>query len=425
MLREIYVNLNNIFLSLSDAIDLANPDIACHQMRCAYMAWQMATQAGLPHDRVKRLYMAALLHDIGALSPIDKTRLHAFEEADANAHCIQGEVLFQSVPLLAPAAPIVRHHHRDWRDCDQPISLPDVMDAQILLLADWVERLIQRHSFILNQMDGITHQIQSMEGETFHPDIVALFTATSNREEFWLDVTSSRLYGLLLREAPLRSTEVPFEDIASISQVIQKIIDFRSPFTATHSAGVAQCAALITGHFGYMETEVGLMQLAGNFHDLGKLIIPNAILEKKGKLTWEEFQIVKQHTYFTYEVLNSIDRLERVAEWAAFHHEKLDGTGYPFRVTAEKINTGARIMAVADIFTALTEDRPYRPGMPVEKALAILNSQVHDGKIEGRVVTLLGDHARDIAERVKEAQRDSLRFYTQHFSAPTAKKQVA
>lgn len=426
MLREIYVNLNNIFLSLSDAIDLANPEIACHQMRCAYIVWQMAANARLPSDRIKRLYMAALLHDIGALTPTDKTRLHAFEETDATSHCLRGEVLFQSVPLLAPAAPIVRHHHRDWKDCEEPISRPDVMDAQILLLADWVERLIQRNCFILNQMDDITHQIQSMEGSIFHPDIVALFTATSNREEFWLDVTSSRLYGLLLREAPLRSTEVPFEDIASISQVIQKIIDFRSPFTATHSAGVARCAALITGHFGYMETEVGLMHLAGNFHDLGKLIIPNTILEKRGPLTWEEFQVIKQHTYFTYEVLNSIDRLERVAEWAAFHHEKLDGTGYPFRVGKEKINTGARIMAVADIFTALTEDRPYRPGMPVEKALGILNDQVQDGKIEGRVVTLLGDHARDIAERVKEAQLHSLRFYTQHFTGtPLAKSQVA
>lgn len=426
MLREIYVDLNNIFLSLSDAIDLANPEIACHQMRCAYMVWQMAKEAGLPRERVKRLYMAALLHDIGALTPKDKTRLHTFEETDILAHCLRGEVLFQSVPLLAPAAPIVRHHHRDWCDCDGSIGDPDVLDAQILLLADWVERLVRRDCFILSQMESITARIRSMEKTIFHPDVVELFVRASDREEFWLDVASPRLYGLLLREGPLRSIEIPFEDIASIAGAMQKIIDFRSPFTATHSAGVAECAALLTGHFGYMETEVKLMHLAGHVHDLGKLIIPNAILEKQGKLTREEFQVVKQHTYFTYEVLLSIDRLERVAEWAAFHHEKLDGTGYPFRVGAEKINTGSRIMAVADIFTALTEDRPYRPGMPLDKALAILTEQADSGKIEPRVVTLLGDHAKEISQQVKEAQLESMRFYTKHFTdAVLAEHKVA
>ena len=416
MLREIYVDLNNIFLSLSDAIDLANPEIACHQMRCAYMVWQMAKKAGLPRKRVKRLYMAALLHDIGALTPQDKTRLHTFEETDITAHCLRGEVLFQSVPLLAPAAPIVRHHHRDWQDCTLPISDPDVLDAQILLLADWVERMIRRDAFILSQMDAITTRIQSMVTTIFHPDVVALFVETSDREEFWLDVTSTRLYGFLLREGPLRSIQIPFDDLASIARVMQKIIDFRSPFTATHSAGVAECAALLADHFGYMGTEVRLIRLAGHLHDLGKLVIPNAILEKQGPLTREEFQVMKQHTYFTYEVILSVDRLERVAEWAAFHHEKLDGTGYPFRVGADKINTGARIMAVADIFTALTEDRPYRAGMPVEKTLKLLTQQAEAGKIEPRVVSLLSDHATEIAQKVKATQLESMRFYTKHFT---------
>ena len=426
MLREIYVDLNNVFLSLSDAIDLANPSIACHQMRCAYIVWQMGKTAKLSRERIKRLYMAALLHDIGAMTPKDKIRLHTFEESDILAHCLRGEVLFESVPLLAPAAPLIRHHHRNWSDCDAPIGDPDVLDAQILHLADWVERLIRRDAFILSQMEVITTQIRSMEHTVFHPDIVELFIRTSDREEFWLDISSTRLYGLLLKNGPLRSIETPFEDIASIARVMQKLIDFRSPFTATHSAGVAECASLLTEHFGYMETEVKLMRLAGHFHDLGKLIIPNAILEKPGKLTREEFQVMKQHTYFTYEVLHSIDRLERVAEWAAFHHEKLDGTGYPFRVGAEKINTGARIMAVADIFTALTEDRPYRPGMPLDKALGILEDQAQSGKIEPRVVSLLGDHAKEISQQVKASQLESMRFYTEHFTdAVLAEHQVA
>ena len=91
-----------------------------------------------------------------------------------------------------------------------------------------------------------------------------------------------------------------------------------------------------------------------------------------------------------------------MAEWAAFHHEKLDGSGYPFRLTEERINTGARIMAVADIFTALTEDRPYRPGLPIEKGLAILKEQAQRRKIESRMVSVLADNAPEISGRVKE-----------------------
>ena len=102
--------------------------------------------------------------------------------------------------------------------------------------------------------------------------------------------------------------------------------------------------------------------MAGNFHDLGKLVIPNSILEKPGKLNDEEFALMKQHTYFTYSILTTIGGIQEIAEWAAFHHERLDGNGYPFHLNASKLSTGARIMAVADIVTTLAEDRPLPAG---------------------------------------------------------------
>ena len=106
MLREIFVDLSNIVLSLSDAIDLASPEIACHQMRCAYIAWQMGHTAGFSSKRAQRLFIAALLHDIGALTPEDKAKLHAFEEEEAFTHCRRGEILFQSAPLLKAGPPL-------------------------------------------------------------------------------------------------------------------------------------------------------------------------------------------------------------------------------------------------------------------------------------------------------------------------------
>jgi len=105
------------------------------------------------------------------------------------------------------------------------------------------------------------------------------------------------------------------------------------------------------------------MEVAGNLHDLGKMVIPNSILNKPDKLNKEETAIMRQHTYFTYTVLNSIGGISQIAEWAAFHHERLDGSGYPFHLGADKLGIGSRIMAVADVFTAISEDRPYRKGM--------------------------------------------------------------
>jgi len=157
------------------------------------------------------------------------------------------------------------------------------------------------------------------------------------------------------------------------------------------------------------------MRIAGNFHDIGKLIIPNSILEKPDKLTVDEFQIMRCHTYYTYYTLNSIGGLQRIAEWAAYHHEKLDGSGYPFHCTNEEIGTGSRIMAVADIFTAISEDRPYRKGMDEDEIHRILQKQADNNFLDKRIVALLFDNYEAIRLKVKEKQEEAFDFYEKRF----------
>ncbi len=159
------------------------------------------------------------------------------------------------------------------------------------------------------------------------------------------------------------------------------------------------------------DTEVQLMKIAGNFHDLGKLAIPNSILEKPGKLTEEEFAIIKQHTYYTYTILNTIGGIDQISEWAAFHHEKLDGSGYPFHVSSEKLTTGARIMAVCDIFVAIAEDRPYRKGMSEEKIKQVLKSQAKNGLLDDTIVNLLLENYHEALEAVREEQALAVDYY--------------
>ncbi len=404
MIREITINLSNLLLSLSDAVDLASPSIGMHQMRTAFASWQIAEEAGFPPEVIERIYAGALLHDIGALTPEDKVKLHDFEEVNLEPHCIRGEWLYELTPLLKPSSGIVRNHHKPWNEWLGREDHPDALPSQVVYLADLLERITNRNVYILHQVKGIKERISSLSGTEIHPFIVSAFLRVAQREDFWMDLASPRLYSSLLGTGPFKKMEIGLEELSSVALLFRTLIDFRSRFTATHSTGVAECSAALARLFGFTDTEILLVRIAGDFHDLGKLAVPNAILNKQGPLTEEEFALAKQHAYFTYSVLNTIEGMEQIAEWAAFHHERLDGTGYPFHVKADKITTGARITATADVFTALVEDRPYREGMEEAKVKGILSEMARKNFLDPRIVEILLDNYDFVYEKVKECQ---------------------
>lgn len=269
----------------------------------------------------------------------------------------------------------------------------------------------------MHQVDDLSETITAASGDLIHDDVVSLFLGIAGREDFWLDLSSPRLYSILLHSGPFRRAEIGYDNIFSIASLFRNTIDFKSRFTATHSTGVAECAAMLAKIFGLTDAEVKQIQIAGYFHDVGKLAVPNSILEKPAKLTNCEFAVIRQHTYFTYSVLDTIGGLDHIAEWAAFHHEKLDGSGYPFHVSSEKINTGSRIMAVSDIFTAIAEDRPYRKGMERKQIETILKSQVATNALDKKMVNLLIENFEEISSQVKEKQIISREVFEMKFSA--------
>jgi HD-GYP domain-containing protein (c-di-GMP phosphodiesterase class II) len=179
---------------------------------------------------------------------------------------------------------------------------------------------------------------------------------------------------------------------------------------------VATSAGVISRRLGLTEIESGMMEVAGNLHDLGKLVIPNSILNKPGPLDAAEAAIMRQHTYFTYTVLNSIGGIPQVAEWAAFHHERLDGSGYPFHIGADKLSIGSRIMAVADLFTALAEDRPYRGGMSQQRVLSIMRDMRDRKFIDAIALSVLEEHYDEIYSVTQQQQAAAQKHYEQEFS---------
>ena len=416
MQRKVSVNLGNLVLSLSDAMDLASPSLAQHQQRTAFIVWEMGKAARLSEERLEKNFMAALLHDIGALSVEEKISLHNSEIKDAETHCIHGEFLLDKVPWLKDEAQIIRFHHQEWQDRKESIETHFIFESQVLALADYLERLINRNQYILHQHEDIISKIKSHTNSLFHSHIVELLLTASDREEFWLDLVSNRLYSLLLHDGPFRKIEIELSSISLIAELFRNIIDFRSRFTATHSSGVAASASILSRLFGLTGTETELMEVAGNLHDIGKLAIPNGILDKPGKLTKEEMAIMKSHTYFTYSVINTIGGLQQIAEWAAYHHERLDGSGYPFHCKADELSTGARILMVADMFTALAEDRPYRKGMSREGIRQIIKQFSDRQLLDTKIVNLLFENFDEIYSHVAEKQAVTREFYEKQFA---------
>lgn len=184
-------------------------------------------------------------------------------------------------------------------------------------------------------------------------------------------------------------------------------IDAKDPYTHGHSFRVAKYSMAIAKKLGFSEEVISDIEIAGYMHDIGKIGILDAVLRKGGKLTDVEYAEMKKHPGLTWRILEPIHLPENIVLAAAQHHERLDGKGYPFGLTAEDIHPFAKIIAVADVFDALTSDRPYRTAMSVEKALIIL-CEGKDKEFDSEVVLALIDTLKDglMAQAPKDIYRE-------------------
>ncbi len=317
--------------------------------------------------------------------------------------------------MFEPSAKIVRLHHEPWQEYEQTSADSLIFASQALNLADSVERLIKRSKYILHQGQDIISTISGWSSMLIHPKVVDIFRSIAAREDFWLDLVSPRPYSLLLHEGPYRNKVLPITDLMPISEMFRNLIDFRSPFTGTHSSGVSATASSIAHFLGLTKTDIELMEVACNLHDLGKMAVSNNIIDKPNKLTSDEFAIIRQHPYLTYSILSSIGGMRQIAESAAFHHEKFDGNGYPFHIDASQIDTGPRIIAVADIFTAMAENRPYRNTMPKSDILSVLNGLSSKNLLDKHVVGVLESNYDEIIASTVLKQNEARESYLRQF----------
>lgn len=404
---SIHVRLFDMVSALSTTLDLLDPVLGSHQKRTCLIAAQIALKLGISGREYQSLFIAAIFHDIGALALQDRLKMLAFEETHPHQHARMGAQLLSRFESFQPYASLVAFHHVPWQyGHGQQFDGQEVpLLSHLIHLADRIEVLAQGRDNILADTGEIQDRIATNSGSIFHPGFVDAFLKVSQVERFWLDIFSVNLDQILTGLAPFDDMELDLEQMLLFARFFALIIDSRSHFTATHSAGVAICAETIARHMGMSRFEAAKIRIAGYLHDTGKLAVPSEYINRSGPLTRAETAKVRTHSYITQDILGKIQGLADIAEWASHHHERLDGSGYPFHKTADQLSLGSRIMAVADIYTAITEDRPYRHGQPPEVAFGQLNAMVAEGKLEKAVVQTLWHHQSEIEALRRQAQQ--------------------
>ncbi|MBI5213250.1 MAG: HD domain-containing protein [Nitrospirae bacterium] len=409
----IRISFFDLVSALSTSMDLVSPAIVNHQMRVAYIAFCIGKELGLSQDQQGELLIAGALHDSGAFSLKERLDILNFEFQDPHKHAELGYLLLKNFKPFADVSGIVRFHHVLWNDGIgtefNAMAVP--IGSHILHLSDRASVLINEEQEIIGQSKMISGFLKKGAGKLFVPEIVDAFRRASDRESFWFDVMSPHINIIVRRLGGINNAAINDEILLDLADLFRRLIDFRSRFTATHSSGVVASAESLARLAGFSSEECLYMRVAGSFHDLGKLAVPAEILEKPGKLTEDEFAVVKRHAYHSYTIMDHIKGLETINKWASFHHERLDGSGYPFRVRGEELSVGSQIMAVADVFTAITENRPYRKGMGSEDAKSILNRMAQNSALNPDIVALLTDNFDEVNSLRMAAQEISIKEY--------------
>jgi HD-GYP domain-containing protein (c-di-GMP phosphodiesterase class II) len=369
--------LEDLVAALSSALDVTVHGLAGHHRRMSYLSLRLGMALRLPASRLRRVFLAASLHDVGAiLGPQWVGEPPGAAERDAYARA--GAEFLRTSEALFQIADVVAHHQRPYLGGREDAPL----ESRIVAVADAVERRIVPGVPILGQRAAIERELGAAAGPELDPVLVVAFLDVSRAEGFWLDLVGEDL-DASITELTAEWVHQPMGagTMIDVGRIFANLIDHRSAFTARHSVCVAEVAPVLAEEVGMAVDDLQDITLAALLHDLGKLAVPSDLLERAGPLAAEEMLVLRQHPYQTWRILGRIRGLERVRRWAAQHHERVDGNGYPFRVEGRRLSLGSRVMAVADVVTALTEDRPYRRGMSATDTARLLRAMVADGAL--------------------------------------------
>ncbi len=294
--------------------------------------------------------------------------------------CDRGAAIALDIGLSPVTAAAIRWMDEHWDGGGLPDGLRGdriPLPAQIIGIAQVLE--------IFWQEGGVARArevIQQRRRRWFSPELAALALDLLAESAFWTRLATADPVALLHAVAP--APAMVDADDARLDRVVEAfagVIDAKSPYTHDHSRRVADYAVAAARRMGFTADRLVRLRRAALLHDIGKLGVSNAILDKPGALTPEEWAAMKAHTRHSYEILAAVPVFAELADDAAAHHERLDGGGYHRGQKGAALSPTARVLAVADVADALRSDRPYRAGLPVERVVAMLVGDAEAGKL--------------------------------------------
>jgi putative nucleotidyltransferase with HDIG domain len=446
------IRLSEVVSALSLALDLTEGQPMGHAIRSCILGMRIAEELGLPSQDCSDLYYALLLKDSGCSS--NSARMHAILGSDeiqakrevklqdmakvslagvvymfnnimpeaplwqrimrllkvgtqrkeinaelVGARCERGADIARMIGLSENAALAIRGLDEHWDGGGYPDGAKGEETpilARIINISQTLE--------VFTAEDGPEAAIQvakDRSGTWFDPELVKIVKSLRNDQMLWARVTADDPRPYVLRMEPGVALPATPERIDNLCRAFASVIDAKSPYTFNHSVGVSEAAVKIAERMALAPATVQMIRRAGLLHDIGKLSVSNAILEKPGKLNDEEWKVMKLHPVYSRVVLKAVSGFENLSFVAAAHHERLDGTGYPDGLSAEQMPLTARIIAAADVYQALSEKRPYRESLPHEVVMGIMDKDAGT-RLDATCLDVLRPNAQSApAEEVK------------------------
>lgn len=445
---EALLCLAEVISALSFAIDLTEGAVPGHALRTCILGMRLATRAGLSGPILGDLYFALLLKDIGCSSNAARVgqivggddrilkagiklenwtnpynlsissfklfwslvlpdsdplrRLSRILKIALNSHknnmelialrCERGAEIIRKIGFSETVAEAVLSLDEHWDGQGYPKRLSATaipILARILAVAQHLDVFATARS-----PEVAMEVLKERSAHWYDPDLVKVAAELDAEGTLWTDSLASDDHEATLRLALSLTPDAPRpllnQEIDLLCEAFADVVDAKSPFTYCHSLGVAEVACNIARTLSLPEDRCQLIRRASLLHDLGKLSIPNTILDKPGGLSRKERKQVQKHPRLTRQILARIEPFKEIAAIAGAHHERLDGSGYPDQLKAADIPLEVRILAVADIYRALTEKRPYRPGLTHTQVMRILHSETprkHDPEVVAALET--------------------------------------
>lgn len=420
------LKLSELIAALSHALDITEGQPEGHCVRCCWIGMHIGRRIGLSDERLWALYYTLLLKDLGCSS--NAARICALYLTDdlqfkrdfktvgdrlpqvlrfvlshtglkaglaerfrsvltivrkggeiaqelIATRCSRGAEIARLLRFPDAVAAGIYSLDEHYNGQGKPAGLAGEaipLNARIALLAQVVD--------VFHTADGAAAalaEVRERSGRWFDPALARAFEAVAADPEFWAGLASPALDAAVLALEPA-SHVVPLDDdyLDDIAAAFGQVVDSKSPYTSGHSVRVALYTDLIGERLGLSPERRRWLRRGALLHDVGKLGVSNSVLDKPGKLDDEEWAAVKLHATYTETILSRIDAFAELARVSAAHHERLDGGGYPRGLKADEITLETRIITTADIFDAITAERPYRGAIPVPRTLEMMAEHV-------------------------------------------------